>query len=104
MTSVKVRLDLSHIKVLLTNHDQRFTVSLVDADREDILLTYRVNFCNMEDEPEHLQYEITEAEQEGLRRGRKNMQTGSSYAFQHATKPATIGLILSTNPVALLAW
>jgi len=58
----------------------------------------------MEDEPEHLEHEITEAEHKGLRRAREFMQTGSSYAVQHATKPATIGLVLSTNPIALLAW
>jgi microsomal epoxide hydrolase len=58
----------------------------------------------MEDEPEHLEHGVTEAEKKGLDRGRENMNTGSSYAFQHATKPATIGLILSTNSVALLAW
>ncbi|KAH0339789.1 epoxide hydrolase 1, partial [Aureobasidium melanogenum] len=45
----------------------------------------KVNFCIMENEP-------------------RQLETGSSYAIQHATKPATISLVLSSNPVALLAW
>ncbi|KEQ74205.1 alpha/beta-hydrolase [Aureobasidium namibiae CBS 147.97] len=49
-------------------------------------------------------HDITVAEHKGLVRAREFMQTGSSYAIQHATKPATIGLVLSTNPIALLAW
>lgn len=58
----------------------------------------------MEDGPGHLEHEITEAEHEGLGRAREFLKSGSSYAIQHATKPATIGLVLSTNPIALLAW
>jgi microsomal epoxide hydrolase len=58
----------------------------------------------MEDGPEHLEHEITEAEHKGLRRARELIKSGSSYAIQQATKPATIGLALSTNPIALLAW
>ncbi|KAI4762479.1 alpha/beta-hydrolase [Aureobasidium sp. EXF-3400] len=70
----------------------------------DVSLINRVNFCIMEDEPEHLEHEITEAEHKGLRRAREFLKSGSSYAIQHDTKPATIGLVLSTNPAALLAW
>lgn len=29
---------------------------------------------------------------------------GSGYALEHATRPATIGLVLSSSPLALLAW
>ncbi|KAJ9641439.1 hypothetical protein H2199_005409 [Coniosporium tulheliwenetii] len=32
------------------------------------------------------------------------MKTGVGYGQMHATRPATIGFILSSNPVALLAW
>lgn len=58
----------------------------------------------MEDEPEHLKDDVTELERRGLHRAREFLRTGSSYAVQHATKPATIGLVLSSNPVALLVW
>ena len=29
---------------------------------------------------------------------------GSAYSQEHATRPATIGLVLSSSPIALLAW
>lgn len=30
--------------------------------------------------------------------------TGTAYAAEHATRPGTIGLVLSSSPLALLAW
>ncbi|THY26078.1 alpha/beta-hydrolase [Aureobasidium pullulans] len=48
--------------------------------------------------------ECSATEEEGLQRGREFLRTSSSYAVQHATKPSTIGFVLSSNPVALLAW
>lgn len=47
---------------------------------------------------------INALEQDGIRRGRQFVQTGSAYAQEHATRPATIGLVLSASPLALLAW
>ncbi|KAH0040661.1 alpha/beta-hydrolase, partial [Aureobasidium melanogenum] len=64
----------------------------------------KVNFCIMEDEPKQFEGDVTEAEHKGLDRAREFLRTGSSYAIQHATKPATISLVLSSNPIALLAW
>lgn len=29
---------------------------------------------------------------------------GNAYARMHGTRPATIGLVLSSSPIALLAW
>lgn len=29
---------------------------------------------------------------------------GMAYALEHGTRPATLGLALSTSPLALLAW
>ncbi|KAF5585062.1 aldehyde reductase II [Fusarium pseudoanthophilum] len=43
-------------------------------------------------------------EREGLKRAEWFLKFGSAYALMHATKPATIGLALSTSPVSLLAW
>ncbi|KAF2638444.1 epoxide hydrolase-like protein [Massarina eburnea CBS 473.64] len=31
-------------------------------------------------------------------------KTGTAYAHEHATRPSTIGHVLSSNPLALLAW
>jgi microsomal epoxide hydrolase len=29
---------------------------------------------------------------------------GTAYAQEHGTRPSTIGFVLSSNPLALLAW
>ncbi|KAK5790409.1 hypothetical protein VI817_007696 [Penicillium citrinum] len=43
-------------------------------------------------------------ERNGLER-LKNFQTsGSAYAFEHGTRPSTIGHVLASSPIALLAW
>lgn len=47
---------------------------------------------------------ITALEKEGLIRGREFTATGNAYAREHATRPSTIGHVLASNPLALLAW
>jgi microsomal epoxide hydrolase len=31
-------------------------------------------------------------------------QTGMAYALEHGTRPATVGLTVSSSPLAMLAW
>ncbi|KAF4632021.1 hypothetical protein G7Y89_g6112 [Cudoniella acicularis] len=47
---------------------------------------------------------LTAQEQEGLKRGEDFMKFGTAYAFEHATRPSTIGFVLAASPLALLAW
>lgn len=54
--------------------------------------------------PPSEQQSIPEIEKEGLVRATEFERINSAYATEHATKPATIGLALSSSPVALLAW
>ncbi|KAL1899575.1 hypothetical protein Sste5346_002977 [Sporothrix stenoceras] len=54
--------------------------------------------------PAELKSEINKSEQEGLDRHMLFKEMGSAYAYAHATRPATMGFVLSSNPVALLAW
>jgi microsomal epoxide hydrolase len=49
---------------------------------------------------EHLNaYEL-----EGIEKLNKFISTGAGYATEHGTRPSTIGHVLSTSPMALLAW
>lgn len=48
--------------------------------------------------------ELTDLEKEGQKRASHWQQKGTAYAQEHGTRPSTIGLALSTSPVALLAW
>ena len=55
-------------------------------------------------EPAHPIGELTDLDEKGLQRARDFKKLQSSYALQHATKPSTIGTVLSSSPLALLAW
>ncbi|EGU82709.1 hypothetical protein FOXB_06764 [Fusarium oxysporum f. sp. conglutinans Fo5176] len=62
-----------------------------------------LNFCLMS-EPATAQGEVSDAEKKGLERAKDFDKLGTAYALMHATRPSTIGLILSSSPLALLAW
>jgi len=47
---------------------------------------------------------LTDAEQGGLERWEWFKSRGAAYALLQGTRPATLGLVLSSNPLALLAW
>lgn len=47
---------------------------------------------------------LTESELAGIKRGLDFVEFGTGYSKEHATRPSTIGLILSSSPIALLAW
>ncbi|EFQ35770.1 epoxide hydrolase [Colletotrichum graminicola M1.001] len=48
--------------------------------------------------------QLPQQDRERLQKAAAFFKTGISYALTHGTRPATIGLVLSTNPLALLAW
>jgi microsomal epoxide hydrolase len=45
-----------------------------------------------------------ELEQQGLKRRAEFMKTGRAYILEHGTRTSTIGHVLASNPIALLAW
>lgn len=47
---------------------------------------------------------IDQAEAKGLERAAAFGAQGDAYARMHGQRPATIGLLLSTTPLALLIW
>ena len=48
--------------------------------------------------------QMTDIEKEALARRKTWGETGTAYANEHGSRPSTIGLALSTNPLALLSW
>jgi len=48
--------------------------------------------------------DISDAEKQGLKRMGDFFSKGSGYSVEHGTRPATIGFVLSSSPIALLAW
>lgn len=47
---------------------------------------------------------LSQEDQAGLARSADFRALGTAYASEHGTRPATIGLVLSSSPLALLAW
>lgn len=63
-----------------------------------------VNFCFMS-QPAGIDSSILPEEDiEGIERLVEFRTVGSAYAVAHATKPATVGIVLGSSPVTLLAW
>ncbi|KAK5172060.1 uncharacterized protein LTR77_003697 [Saxophila tyrrhenica] len=63
-----------------------------------------INFCIMPDLGNIPDSEYNEFEREGLRRSAEFKRIGAAYATEHATRTSTIGAVLSSSPLALLAW
>jgi microsomal epoxide hydrolase len=57
-----------------------------------------------EPDPEEIESWVDDTEKEGLKRHKDFLENGSAYAWEHATRPSTIGFVLYSNPLALLAW
>ncbi|KAF5004521.1 hypothetical protein FDECE_8988 [Fusarium decemcellulare] len=56
-------------------------------------------------EPEGVsQSDVSDAERQGLQRLQKFLTSGNAYFHEHTTRPATIGHVLSSSPLALLSW
>lgn len=47
---------------------------------------------------------LKEADQKGVEQAGVFANLGAAYAREHGTRPATIGLVLSSSPIALLSW
>ncbi|PWY83538.1 alpha/beta-hydrolase [Aspergillus heteromorphus CBS 117.55] len=63
-----------------------------------------LNACFM-GKPDHVpDTAIAESERRGLARAGWFATFGTGYSLEHGTRPSTIGNVLSSSPVALLAW
>lgn len=70
----------------------------------DCFQAVHLNVCFM-GRPEGISDEHLDAsEREGIQRMEEFRMMGAGYAIEHGTRPSTIGHVLATNPVALLAW
>jgi microsomal epoxide hydrolase len=79
--------------------------SRIMAAKYDSCRAMHLNFCVMP-YPENAagSLPLDETDKEGLDRGDEFGKTGTAYALEHATRPGTIGFVLSSSPLALLAW
>ncbi|KAL4779816.1 Alpha/Beta hydrolase protein [Aspergillus varians] len=64
-----------------------------------------LNYCPLVTRPEGVSDDgLSELEKRGLERFNRFMYSGKAYAEEHGTRPATIGHVLASSPLALLAW
>ena len=73
----------------------------------DLPFAWLVNFCIVLDPPTSFPADapvVSELEKKGLERAKWFERIGSAYALEHATRPSTIGLVLASAPLALVAW
>ncbi|KAL4926916.1 epoxide hydrolase family protein [Aspergillus undulatus] len=64
-----------------------------------------LNFCPVPSRPEGVADDnLSDLEKRGLERFDSFLYRGKAYAEEHGTRPATIGHVLSSSPLALLAW
>ena len=63
-----------------------------------------VNYCIMSQPQGFDCSTLLEEDRIGMERSAQFKSFGSAYAIAHATRPATMGIVLSSSPLALLAW
>lgn len=56
----------------------------------------------MDEQPE--MESLNTIEKKAVERSKLWRATGMAYAIEHGTRPSTIGNVLSSNPLAILAW
>ena len=61
-----------------------------------------VNMLGFDEKPDR--DALDTLEKETLDRAIKWQTAGTAYAQEHGTRPSTIGNVLSSSPLALLAW
>ncbi|KAF2801503.1 alpha/beta-hydrolase [Mytilinidion resinicola] len=80
-------------------------VARISAVKYPEVKAAHLNFCMIPPPPSHPTSSTpSPEEQAGLARLAQFQSSGSAYMQEHATRPATIGLCLSSSPLALLAW
>ncbi|KAJ4982691.1 epoxide hydrolase 6 [Stagonosporopsis vannaccii] len=72
------------------------------ALKHDSCVAVHLNLLQQIEPPKGI--ELSEKEKEHVKRAQKWTEDGSAYAYEHGTRPSTIGQVLSSSPLALLAW
>ncbi|KAF4463305.1 epoxide hydrolase [Fusarium albosuccineum] len=80
-----------------------FISSLLARNHAECKAFHRVNLL-MASQSNHSMVGLTATDLDHLERAKRFQATGTAYAMEHGTRPATIGLALSASPLGLLAW
>ena len=64
----------------------------------------QLNFSGMRENPDLASIPLSDADKKRMARAKQFLITGHGYALEQGTRPATLGFVLASNPLALLAW
>lgn len=79
-------------------------VSRIQAAKYDTCKSMHLNFVNVTPEIAKNNTDMNEIEAKSVQRGMEFSKMGFAYAQEHGTRTATIGLVLSSSPLAMLGW
>ncbi|KAJ4312938.1 hypothetical protein N0V94_007199 [Neodidymelliopsis sp. IMI 364377] len=95
-------LELGFTQYLAQGGDVGSFNARVLAQQYEACVGIHLNMMTVKDKPD--EEKLTPLEKRALQSASTWRETGSAYAQEHGTKPSTIGSVLSSNPLALLAW
>ncbi|KAI9757712.1 MAG: hypothetical protein M4579_003337 [Chaenotheca gracillima] len=79
-------------------------ISRVLAIHHDSCKAVHLNFCLIPPPGGTDKYAVNEIEEKTLKKVSAFRSRGLAYAIEHGTRTSTIGHVLASNPIALLAW
>lgn len=98
---LKPDLELTNVQLFIVRN-----LGVVYMENPRALTKDVVNFCPIPcpDEAVHGRLPIEDWEKVGLERADDFVKYGTAYSVEHSTRASTIGFVLSSSPLALLAW
>ncbi|KAF2017865.1 epoxide hydrolase-like protein [Aaosphaeria arxii CBS 175.79] len=78
-----------------------FEAQLLAAEY-DSCVAIHINMLSTQHTPE--ESEIQPYQKKGIEKALQWRERGSAYGLEHASRPSTIGFVLNSNPISLLAW
>ncbi|KAF3002630.1 hypothetical protein E8E13_009034 [Curvularia kusanoi] len=98
----QLMVNLGFSKYIAQGGDVGSFCARIAAQNHDECVGIQLNMMTVRDQPD--ESKLTPLEKTAVKSGNAWRQTGSAYAQEHGTRPSTIGSVLSSNPLALLAW
>lgn len=78
--------------------------SVLGGTTNNVAKAVHLSFCIMPDSNNEPSTTYSELESAGIERAKWSQSIGSAYALENATRPSTIGLVLTSSSLALLSW
>ena len=98
----QLMLNLGFPKYIVQGGDVGSFNARISAQNYEECVGIHLNMMMVADKPD--ESKLTDLEKTAIKSAAAWSQTSSAYAQEHGTRPSTIGSVLSSSPLALLAW